>query len=62
MDSYNELLDQLETLFSEDREFFSGMRTKKQLGKAIEIANAEDSYERKAEKFLYLIRTEENGE
>jgi len=60
MDSYNELLDNLESLFSEDREFFSGMRTKKQLGKIIEVANKEESYEKKAEKFLLLIRTEKN--
>lgn len=61
MDSYNELLNHLEILFSEDREFFSGMKTKKQLGKIIEIANKEESYEKKAEKFLFLIRIEENG-
>jgi len=61
MDDYKELLVYLSSLLSEEREFFSGMRTKKQLGKVIEIANKEDKYEKKAEKFLELIRTEKNG-
>lgn len=61
MDDYKELLVYLSLLLSEEREFFSGMRTKKQLGKIIEIANKEDKYEKKAEKFLELIRTEKNG-
>lgn len=60
MDNYEELLRSLETLFKEDREFFSGMRTKKQLGQIIEISNKEDTFEKKAEKFLQLIRTEKN--
>ncbi len=61
MDSIEEFYSKLEELSSEDREFFSRMRTKKQLGKIIEIANKESTYERKAEKFLQLIKTEENG-
>lgn len=61
MDSVEEFYSKREELFSEDREFFSGMRTKRQLGKIIEIANKESTYEKKAEKFLQLIRTEENG-
>ena len=61
MDSIEEFYSRLEELFSEDREFFSGMITKKQLGKIIEIANKESTYEKKAEKFLQLIRTGENG-
>ncbi|MBI4979981.1 hypothetical protein HZC30_00320 [Candidatus Woesearchaeota archaeon] len=60
MDNDEELLKHLETLFKEDREFFSGMRTKKQLGRIIEISNKEETYEKKAEKFLQLIRTEKN--
>ncbi len=62
MDSIEEFYLKLAELFSEDREFFSGMRTKKQLGKIIEIANKESTFEKKAEKFLQLIRTEENGD
>ena len=61
MDNDEELLNHLETLFKEDREFFSGMRTKKQLGRIIEISNKEETYEKKAEKFLQLIRTDKNG-
>jgi len=56
MDSYEELLQNLENLLSEKREFFSSMKSKKELGKIIEIANKEPSYEEKAAKFLSLIR------
>lgn len=55
-DTYDELLRKLEELFREDREFFSSMRTKDELGKFIEIASREATYEEKAEKFLTLIR------
>ncbi len=55
-DTYSELLGKLDELFGEEREFFSSMRTKDELGKFIEIANRETTYERKAEKFLTLIR------
>lgn len=55
-DSYDELEKELNKLLKEDREFFSSMKTKSELGKIIEIANKEDSYEKKAEKFLKLIR------
>src|SRR3989338_4339587 len=48
MDSIEEFYSRLEELFSEDREFFSGMITKKQLGKIIEIANNESTCEKKA--------------
>ena len=40
--------------------FFGGMKPKNELGKFIEIANKEDSYEKKAEKFLNLLG-ESNG-
>jgi len=59
-DSYEELKDELINLLSEEREFFSGMKTKKELGKIIEIANRESTYEKKAEVFLKLLRNE-NG-
>jgi hypothetical protein len=55
-DSYDELEKELNKLLKEDREFFSSMKTKSELGRIIEIANKEDSYEKKAEKFLELIR------
>jgi hypothetical protein len=56
MDSYNELLRNLDDLLSEDREFFSSMKSKKELGKIIEIANREPDFEKKAEKFLSLLK------
>ncbi|KPK90888.1 hypothetical protein AMJ80_07900 [bacterium SM23_31] len=55
-DTYEELITKLDELMLEDREYFSSMRTKKDLGRIIEIANQEDTYEKKAEKFLNLIR------
>lgn len=55
-DTYGELLGKLDELFGEEREFFSSMRTKDELGKIIEIADRETAYEKKAEKFLALIR------
>ncbi len=36
--------------------FFAGMRTKHELGRFVEIANKEETYERKAEKLLSLMR------
>ncbi len=59
-DSYEELKQELINLLSEEREFFSGMKTKKELGKIIEIANREPTHEKKAEVFLKLLRNE-NG-
>lgn len=56
MDSYDELEQNLDNLLSERREFFSSMKSKKELGKIIEIANREPNFEKKAEKFLSLIR------
>ena len=55
-DAYEELLAKLDELFGEEREFFSSMRTKDELGKFIEIASKETTYGKKAEKFLALIR------
>lgn len=59
-DSYSEFRDGLLGLLKEDMMFFAGMRPKNDLGKFIEVANKEDSYEKKAEKFLNLMR-EANG-
>jgi len=55
-DSYDELEKEFVKLLREDREFFSSMQTKNELGRIIEIANKESTYEKKAEKFLELIR------
>jgi len=43
-------------LLKEERTFFAGLKTKKELGNIIAIANREDSYEKKAEKFLSLMQ------
>ena len=56
MDSYEKLEANLKRLFSEELEFFSSMKSKKELGQIIEIANREPTFEKKAEKFLSLIR------
>lgn len=56
MDSYAELESNLKKLISEEFEFFSSMKSKRELGKIIEISNRESTFEKKAEKFLSLIR------
>ncbi|OGU31094.1 MAG: hypothetical protein A2057_12455 [Ignavibacteria bacterium GWA2_35_9] len=56
MDSYSELEESLDKLISEPKEFFSSMKSKKELGRIIEIANKESDIEKKAEKFLELVR------
>lgn len=56
MDSYDELKQELDNLLLKKREFFSSMKSKKELGVIIEIANREIDFEAKAEKFLELIR------
>jgi len=56
MDSYDELNQNLHNLLSEKREFVSGMKSRKELGRIIEIANKEPDFETKAKKFLLLIR------
>ena len=59
-DSYSDFKTQLLALLKEDMMFFAGMKPKKELGKFIEIANKEDTYEKKGEKFLNMMR-EPNG-
>jgi len=54
-DSFSELKNALETLLSEERNYFSSMKSKKELGQIIEKANREQTYEKKAEVFLKLI-------
>ena len=56
MDSHDELELNLVDLLSRRQEFFSSMKSHKELGKIVEIANREPDFERKAEKFLELIR------
>ncbi len=54
-DSFNELKNAFERLLSEERNYFSSMKSKKELGQIIEKANKEQTYEKKAEVFLKLI-------
>lgn len=59
-DSFSNFNNNLLELLEEERNFFAGMKTKKELGKVIEVANKEETYEKKAEKFLNLVRQEKN--
>ena len=56
IDEINEFYDNLRNIIKEDKEFFSSMLSKKELGRLIEIASKEPTYEKKAEKFLRLLR------
>jgi len=56
VDKINELYNNLKHIIEEDKEFFSSMLPKKELGRIIEVANREPTYEKKAEKFLILLR------
>jgi hypothetical protein len=55
-DSFDELRKSIENLLSEERNFFSSMKSRKELGRIIEIANREQTYEKKAEIFLKLLK------
>lgn len=57
IDTYDELKKELINMLSQEQDFFSGMMTKKELGRIIELANSESTYEKKAERFLELIRS-----
>jgi hypothetical protein len=59
-DTYEELKQRTLELLKEEREFFSGMHTRRKLGEIIEIANKESTYETKAQKFLDLLRRSED--
>lgn len=55
-DNFEELSNSFYDLLSEKQNFFSSMKNKKELGKIIETANKENTYEGKAEVFLKLIK------
>jgi len=57
-DNFVELRSAFNVLLSEERNFFSSMKSKKELGKIIETANREGTYEKKAKVFLKLIKEE----
>ena len=54
--SYNDFENDFSTLLTQKRNFFSSMISHSELGKIIEIANKEKEFEKKAEKFLSLIK------
>jgi hypothetical protein len=60
IDTEQELASALNDLMTKEKEFFSGVKTGRELGKIIEIANREVSREAKAEKFLSLLKGERN--
>ena len=55
-DNFEELKTSFDLLLEEELNFFSSMKTKKELGQIIELSDKEETYERKAEVFLDLIR------
>lgn len=56
MDNTDELKSYLDEILAQKLNFFSGMEDIGQLGKYIEMANDNDSYEDKASAFLNLIK------
>lgn len=52
----DELKSSLNTLLSQELNFFSSMKNKSELGKIIELANQKATYEEKAEEFLKQIK------
>jgi len=55
-DNTSELKRHLNQLFDQDLNFFSGMQSPESLGKMIEIADRQDSFENKGLKFLNLLK------
>ncbi|HHW02413.1 MAG TPA: hypothetical protein GXX35_06340 [Thermoanaerobacterales bacterium] len=55
-DCFDEFRDYINSILYSEINFFSGMKSKAEIGKIIEIANRETSYEKKGEAFLRLIR------
>ncbi len=56
LDNTSELKKHLNCLFNQDLNFFSGMENLKDLGKYVEVANKESTYENKGLAFLNLIK------
>ncbi|HHU17267.1 MAG TPA: hypothetical protein GXZ70_03455 [Clostridiales bacterium] len=55
-DNIKELSDNICKILSEERNFFSSMKSNRELGQIIEIANRQKTYEEKAQMFLKLVR------
>ena len=60
MNNYDELVTNLDKLLHQKLTFFSSMKSKRKLGEIIVIANKENDIEKKAEKFLELIKDEDD--
>ena len=60
-DTYESLQRSVIELLSMPMNFFSGMKSKEELGRLIESASKASTYEQKAERFLELLK-EENYE
>jgi hypothetical protein len=56
MDNTDELNRTLNQLFNQDLNFFSSMENPERLGQLIEIADRENTYEKKGLKFLNLLK------
>ncbi len=56
LDTYEELVEKTLELGKDEKEFFSSMQSRKRLGEIVEISNREKTDEKKAQKFLELIR------
>jgi len=56
INKFGELKEEIIKLVQEEREFFSGMLSKRKRGRLINIANRESTYEKKAERFLEMLR------
>jgi hypothetical protein len=54
-DSSKELQDKISLLYSQQATFFSSMKNIKELGRLIETANKQKTYEEKGELFIRLI-------
>lgn len=55
-DSFDEIKDYISFILQSEINFFSGMKNKEEIGRIIEMANKENTYEKKGEAFLKLIR------
>lgn len=56
MDNVDELNMTLNQLFKQDLNFFSGMESPEKIGHLVEIANRQDTYEKKGLKFINLLK------
>lgn len=57
-DTYKSLEEEILQILNTDLQFFAGMESKAELGRFIQMADNEETYEKKATKFLELIGEE----